>query len=101
MSVIPVRNSYLESQEIRLTGVFKVGTVLTDPTTVTLRIKKPDGTLVTVSYAGLEITKDSTGNFHYDYTPPAVGTYRARWDGTGSVKAAAERSFVVIDSGVI
>lgn len=105
---MPVVNEYIYQTEIRLTANFQVGSVNTDPTTVTLKIKKPDATVLTFTYAAAQVIKDSVGNYHYDYMPPtiavdpsAVGKYRWRWDGTGAVKASGEGEFKVIRSKVI
>lgn len=100
-------NSYVYQTEVRLTSAFSVNGIATDPTTVTLKIKKPDGTVVTFTYPA-SIAKDSVGNYHYDYMPPtiaadpsAIGKYTWRWDGTGTVKAADEGSFKVTASEVL
>ena len=98
---------YIYQTEVRITALAEVGGVATDPTTVTLKIRKPDDTVLTFTYPA-DIIKDSTGNFHYDYMPPtiaadpeAIGKYHWRWDGTGSVKASDEGTFRVIESKVL
>lgn len=74
-----------------------------DPTAVSLKIKNPAGTVTTYTYAGGAITKDSTGEYHMDYTIPSdaasVGGWLARFEGTGSVVAAEETAFSVRASG--
>ena len=71
----------------------------TDPTTVSLQIRLPGGTLVSSVYGGATdagtIVKDSTGRYHADYLPLTVGTHRYRWEGTGAAYAAGEGSFAV------
>jgi hypothetical protein len=94
-------NEYVLQTEVRLTTIAKVGTVNTDPTTVTLRIRRPDGTVEVFTYAAAQITKDATGSFFKDYTPPAIGRYSYRWEGTGTVKAADEGQFKVLESNVL
>lgn len=68
---------------------------LTDPTTVTLRIREPDGTLTSVTYAGAQVVKDSTGRYHYNFRPDQAGVHHYRWIGTGAVTAAFEGAFHV------
>lgn len=104
---MPVVTEFVYQTEIRLTCNFQVDEVNTDPTTVTLKVKKPDATVLTFTYPA-DISKDSTGNYHYDYMPPliadddeAIGKYQWRWDGTGAVKASDEGSFRVMASEVI
>lgn len=53
-----------------------------DPTAVSVAVYR-DGILVDT----LAPTRDSTGEYHLEYVPAAVGKYRAVWLGTGSVSA--------------
>jgi len=92
--------SYPVGDVVRLSVVYKSSNVATDPTTVTLKIKYPnsananDLTLTTFVYGSSSIVKDSTGNYHYDYTTTVSGTHYYRWEGGGTVVAADESSFV-------
>ena len=71
-----------------LSAAFTVATVATDPTTLTFKMREPDGTVTTyVSGTDAELVKDSTGNFHVNWPIAKVGKYYYRWIGTG---AAAE-----------
>ena len=72
----------------------------TDPTTITARVKAPDGSLTVFTYPS-GVTKDSTGNFHADFVPTMSGTHFYRWEGTGSAQAASEASFYVQPSAVV
>jgi uncharacterized protein YfaS (alpha-2-macroglobulin family) len=89
-------NLYDPGTRIRLSGVFEVAGVETDPTTITLKVRKPTGTTTTYAYPAT-ITKDSTGRFHMDITP--AGGEQGRWFykfiGTGDAAAERERSFRV------
>ena len=71
-----------------------------DPTTVTLKVKDPTGTVTTYTYAGAQVVKDSTGNYHYDLTPAIAGKWYYEWVGTGAVPAQSESYFVVVPSQV-
>lgn len=59
---------------------------LTNPTTVSLTVQKPDGSSNTYTYAGSTITRLSTGVYDkQDYTADQAGDYIAVWTGTGTV----------------
>lgn len=79
---------------VTVTGTFRntAGT-LANPTTTSLRIKKPDGTVTVVNQASL--TNSSAGIWTYDITIDAAGIWRYRFDGTGAVAAAEEDFFYV------
>ena len=82
-------NTYHLGDIVRLSARFELSSVLTDPTAVTLKLIPPSGTAFYVS----PITKDSVGLYHYDYTPPILGTYKYRYYGTGAVVAESENTF--------
>jgi hypothetical protein len=51
---------------IRLAASFTdINGTLADPSSVTLRVKQPDATIAVHNYPG-DVTKDSTGAYHYD-----------------------------------
>lgn len=68
---------------------------LADPTTITLRVKNPAGTVTNYTYAAAELTKVSTGIYTKSLEPDQVGTWWVEAIGTGAVVAVAETSFVV------
>lgn len=72
----------------------------TDPTTVKLEVRKPDGTKTTYTYDGTNniIVKDATGRYHKDITPDMSGRWYYRWVGTGTVQQAAWTEFTVLRS---
>lgn len=83
---------------IRISGAFTdVNGAAVDPTTVTLRIKPPSGSTVVVTNA----TKDSVGNYHYDYTPTLKGKHYYRWEGTGACVTANEGDFQIEKSKIV
>ncbi len=69
-----------------------------DPTTVTLKVKKPSGAMVIYTYADDEVTKSSTGNYYKDIPLDESGIWLYRWEGTGAVTAAGEGKFEVAPS---
>lgn len=91
-------NSYPLGSIVRLTGTFRVGATLTDPATVTVKVRTPAGVITTSTYAASQVVKDGTGIYHLDYTPAATGEYHWRAEGTGAATAAAEDKFVVSPS---
>ena len=88
-------NAYDKGKTIRLSALFTVGGVATDPTTVTLKVKKPRGGVVSYTYALAEVTKDSTGNYHKDVVGSESGTWYHQWIGTGTCETAEEDSFII------
>jgi hypothetical protein len=63
---------------------------LTDPTTITLKVREPSGTETSYTFAGATVTKEATGIFYRDVTINASGRWVARWIGTGTVADAVE-----------
>lgn len=82
-----------------LTVNFKVGSTLTDPTTVALSVTDPSGNTDTYTYAGGAITRSSTGVFTKDITVDESGEWIATYTGTGACAASATRRFAVRRSG--
>lgn len=74
---------------------FAVSSVATDPTTVSLLVRKPDGTTTTYTYAGATITKDSTGNYSKQITLDQRGVWYYVWTGTGTCQSGAEGTITV------
>lgn len=68
---------------------------LTDPTTITLRVKSPDAVTVVYTYALAQLTRDALGKYSKTVTVNQVGTWFYRWEGTGTVVAASEGHFDV------
>lgn len=87
-------NIYETGQKVRCAVVFTVSGVATDPTTVTAKIKDPSGNTTTYVYgAGVDVVKDSTGNYHIDVTTDEAGEWFFRFEGTGTCVAVEESSF--------
>lgn len=88
-------NTYDVGDVVHLTSEFTQNDVPFDPSTVSLKVTRPDGTQASYSYAGSTVTKDSTGNYHVDIAITMRGTYRYRWFSTGAGAAAEESWFQV------
>lgn len=78
---------------------FRVGTTLTDPTTVTLTITHPSGSVDTYTYGAAQITKDATGMFSKGVVVDASGEWISSWTGTGAAAAVGVLHFAVRRSG--
>lgn len=80
--------NYEVGEPIRLTSRFEdVDGTATDPTTVTLTITAPDGTTTIITSPAAALHNPSTGEWYYDLTPDAPGTWTYRFAGTGAVVA--------------
>lgn len=86
-------NIYDVGDKIRLSVTFTSGSTPTDPTTVAVKIKEPDGTITSATP-----TKDDAGDYHYDWSIVQSGRHWYRFEGTGAVVAAAEADFMVRES---
>ncbi len=71
---------------------------LTDPTTVTLKVKDSTGTTTTYTYALGTVTKDSTGKYSKNIMPTTSGAWFYWWAGTGAVIGTAQSGFQVGES---
>lgn len=77
--------------------------VVTDPTTITLTVKEPDGTATIYQYSGNPaLFKETTGRYYRDVLLDAPGLWTYRLLGVGTqVQAAAEGQLHVRQSGVL
>lgn len=92
-------NTFAAGQRVRLSVAFAnaAGTAA-DPAEVTLKYRDPRGTIVTKTYGAAEVTKDSTGNYHFDVDVSIPGRWFYRYEGTGALVAADETAFSVENS---
>ncbi len=93
-----VDNKYYDKgDKVRLHATFKVNQGLTDPDTITLKLKNPDDLELIFTLAGGEVVRGSQGYYYHDYIIPldvTAGAWYYRFDSTG-VKSAAEKTFIV------
>lgn len=69
-----------------------------DPTTVSLELKKPDGTDVVYGYptgADGNLTKETTGRYYRDVSLDQAGLWQWTLAGTGVVETSEQGSFFV------
>jgi len=88
-------NEYFVGQMVEVSTEFKVGGVLTDPSTVTLVIMDPDRVQTTYTYALAQVTREALGKFLKNILGSAVGTWFYRWFSTGACTSAGEGFFTV------
>jgi uncharacterized protein YfaS (alpha-2-macroglobulin family) len=96
-------NAYQVGNVVRCSGAFTTAAgAAVDPSTVTFRARRPDGTVTVYVYGtDAELVKDSTGNYHVDLAANAAGRWAYRWEGTGAAPSAAEAQFRVEASRVL
>jgi len=67
-----------------------------DPTTVTVRIREPDGTVTAYVYGtDAEVVKSTTGVYYVDWTFNQTGRHQVRWEGAGDVTTAQQTEVYV------
>lgn len=70
---------------LHLETTFAVDGILTDPSSVVLTVRAPDGTSEAYSYgSGGTIVRDSTGTYHADVPAPIAGGWAWEWESTGA-----------------
>jgi len=90
---------YYVGDKPRLTVTFTSGGVPVDPDALTVKVRNPANEVTTYVYGvDAEVVRDSIGVYHVDVSVDRSGTWRHRWEGTGSNQAAGESSFEVEDS---
>jgi hypothetical protein len=86
---------YDYNDTISSTASFLANGSSTDPSTVTLRVYKPDGTVDTYTYAGGTITRSGTGIYSKSVTADQRGVWLFRYEGTGDCQASVEGTVTV------
>lgn len=88
--------AFYVGQQIKIDATFtNLAGDVTDPTTITAKLRSPDGTITTYVYGtDAALTKVSTGLFRLLYTVAEEGEHHWRMLGTGAVIAAVEGTFV-------
>lgn len=85
-------NVVILSTEFRLKSTKE----LANPTTVGLKVIKPNGQILT-----LTPTNVSTGKYQYELLVAEEGLWQVNWEGTGAVVAADQDRFIVNQSGFV
>ena len=87
-------NEYPINQAVRLSAIFTVDEVPTDPSQVMLFIQNPSGVESFYYYTSGSLYRLSTGSYYYDLMVDDSGKWYYRWEGDG-VEAADEAGFIV------
>lgn len=96
-------NAYKVGATVRCSGAFTnaAGDAI-DPTTITFRARKPDGTLAVYVYgSNVELVKDAVGAYHVDLPVTLAGRWAYRFEGTGAAPSADEALFLAESSRVL
>jgi hypothetical protein len=93
-------DQYPPDTRVRVFVEFDVGGTLTDPTTVQLDVRDPNGGITTYTYAGAQVTKDAVGKYHKDIVPSTPGRWFYKFRGDGDCEATDESSFRVRDDQI-
>ena len=92
-------DNYIPGEVVRLLlNTFDFAGAVADPGTVVLKVKQPDGTVVTQTP---DVVRDSTGVYHADLALTAAGVWAYRWELTAPNAGAAEGVIQVQKSRVI
>ena len=95
-------NVYAKDSLVRISTVFTLAGVNTDPTTIKAMYKDPNNAITTLIYGtDSALIKDSVGNYHVDIPVTIAGNYWYRFEGTGACVAANEGEFVVSLSQIV
>lgn len=66
-----------------------------DPTTVTLYLALPSGSVGTYTYAGGAVVRPAAGTYTYNGTATQAGYWNVRWVGDGAAVAAEQDRYFV------
>ncbi len=72
--------------------------VLTDPTTITCKVRTASGVVTTYTYGGGTVTKDGVGRYSRTITLTEAGLWAWSWAGTGSIIKSEEGTIRVLGS---
>ena len=83
---MPSVNSFFSGDTIRFQVTFTVGSTNTDPSTsVTFRIKNPNGVVTSYIYGtDADLITSATGIYYINLALTLTGEYNFRWEGAGS-----------------
>lgn len=89
-------NTYIVGKVAKLLAAFTLDGVATDPTTVAVTVRRPDGIKQTYVYGtDVQVVRDSQGNYRLNYTPVVAGPHWHYWVSTGTAATAGEVMFIV------
>ena len=77
----------VRGNSVTITGTFTIVGAATDPTTTTLEVKEPGGTIT--AYSDAQMTHVGTGIYAKNVIISSEGTWTFRMTGTGTVAASS------------
>lgn len=85
-------NAYPLGRVVRLSSVVRnQSDVVADPTSLTVDITRPDGTVISKTWpTDGDVVQSSTGNFLIDIVANVRGAWRYRWSTASSFTTASE-----------
>lgn len=90
-------NVHDKGDQVRLAVAFTdAAGAAADPSSVTLKYRKPDGSITTIAYGSL--THPAVGSFYADVVVDQAGTWSYRFESSGTYVGAEEESFRVRSS---
>ena len=92
-------SAYVLGEVVRLLlNTFDFAGAIADPGAVVLKVKRPDGTVATLTP---DVVRDSAGVYHADLTLSAAGMWAYRWELIAPNAGAAEGLISVQKSRVL
>ena len=94
-------NLYTKGALVRISAAFTntAGSAFDPEGTITGKFENPSGNETAYVYGvDGELVKDSTGNYHFDISITAIGTWHYRFEATGAGQSADEALFFVQQS---
>jgi hypothetical protein len=94
-------NNYYPGQRVLIEMTFRLLGIPTDPTIVQMQTRSPSGTLVTLTYPAVELTRRDIGLFEAAVLVDEPGQWNFRGIGVGVIDSVQEASLDVQPSGVM
>ncbi len=88
-------NRYVEGSQVTVTGTFTVDGTLTDPTTLNVLYRSPNGVTTTIAGTAAAVTNPSTGVYKTDIAANVPGAWTYQFNSAGTVVALTENFFII------
>jgi len=98
-NTVGILSTFDVGEPVQLQAEIKVDDVLTDPSSLQVQVKDPDGTVVSFTWPGdSEVVRDSVGLFRFDFPVLIAGRHVYRYNAIGLAEGVEEKSFLVKES---
>ena len=95
-------NKYDIGDRVRLTLDVQEAGAYVDPTSVVLKVKKPDNTVTTYTYGvSADVVRSDEGRYYILVSITVAGAWYYRWETTGPGQGAEEGAFTALKSKVL